>query len=160
MNMKQKGFTLIELMIVVAIIGILAAVAIPAYTDYLKRSKVSEAVSMLGGLKTPAEEVMAGVGKSQITQVPIYQTLGDTTACGTTVGDVSWCIKGKPAGKYTSEITNSGMSYTAEMKASLGNGGLVVLQYSTTNTNWNCGYTTNFPTQYLPTNCKNLIATP
>ena len=51
MNTAQKGFTLIELMIVVAIIGILAAIAVPAYQDYIARTQVSEGVSLAGSLK-------------------------------------------------------------------------------------------------------------
>lgn len=52
----QKGFTLIELMIVVAIIAILAAVSIPAYSDYVRRSKITEATSMLSGLRVNMEQ--------------------------------------------------------------------------------------------------------
>lgn len=58
MKFKQ-GFTLIELMIVIAIIGILASIAIPAYQDYLARAQISEAIMLLDGLKTKvAENVM------------------------------------------------------------------------------------------------------
>ena len=56
---KQSGFTLIELMIVVAIIGILAAVALPAYQDYTLRAKASEAVLAASGCRTAISEVLA-----------------------------------------------------------------------------------------------------
>ena len=63
----QKGFTLIELMIVVAIIGILAAIAIPAYQDYTARSQLSEGVSLAGGLKTQiSDSLQAGSCASSV----------------------------------------------------------------------------------------------
>jgi len=74
MKRIQQGFTLIELMIVVAIVGILAAVALPAYQDYTKRSRVTEGLALAGGAKTavaeyfssnnimPADNTAAGLG--------------------------------------------------------------------------------------------------
>ena len=69
MKRMQKGFTLIELMIVVAIIGILAAVAIPAYQDYTVKSKVTEASNLVAGVKEAIAEQSDFTGLSNNTAV-------------------------------------------------------------------------------------------
>ena len=67
MKSLQKGFTLIELMIVVAIIGILAAIAIPAYQNYTIRAQVSEGPSIIGGVETAFDECYANKGTAAAT---------------------------------------------------------------------------------------------
>lgn len=86
----QKGFTLIELMIVVAIIGILAAVALPAYQDYTKRAKVSEGLSLASSAKTSVTENSANAvqydkgwvapaATANVTSVGVNNTNGQIT---------------------------------------------------------------------------------
>ena len=70
----QKGFTLIELMIVVAIIGILAAVAIPAYGDYTARAQAAEAFTLLDGLKTPMTEAYTADGSWSVSAISAVTT--------------------------------------------------------------------------------------
>jgi type IV pilus assembly protein PilA len=62
LNAVKKGFTLIELMIVVAIVGVLAAIALPVYQDYIARSQVSEAIAGAGAVKTSISEYYASQG--------------------------------------------------------------------------------------------------
>lgn len=72
---KQQGFTLIELMIVVAIIGILAAIALPAYQDYTARARLSESVIYAGSLKATVGECLIGTGGNAAAKVAACDTL-------------------------------------------------------------------------------------
>jgi len=94
MKTTQKGFTLIELMIVVAIIGILAAIAIPAYQDYIARSQASEGVSLAGGLKTEINDnVQDGTcGTNIATGKYSEATVSGTPTVTAAATDVTGCI--------------------------------------------------------------------
>jgi type IV pilus assembly protein PilA len=96
----QQGFTLIELMIVVAIIGILAAVAIPAYTDYTQRGQVSEAFTMVDGMKIAIGE--------------FAQTNGAYPAAADITNGIGASVTGKYAGAATTAATGV---ITVTMKA-------------------------------------------
>lgn len=95
----QKGFTLIELMIVVAIIGILAAVALPAYQDYTIRARVSEAVVLASGAKTTVTENAAnGVAFASGWAPPSPTENVQSVAVNATTGAVTVTLKAKAGG--------------------------------------------------------------
>jgi type IV pilus assembly protein PilA len=151
----QKGFTLIELMIVVAIIGILAAVALPAYQDYTVRAKMSEVILALSACRTSITEV--------------YQSGGVATPTAN-----SWGCEQTGTSKYVASVTtspNGVVTATIQGISTAVNGSVVTLAplsaATTTATwaansgaglfGWRCGSTTdgsNVNGKYLPGSCR------
>ncbi|EPI7412579.1 pilin, partial [Neisseria gonorrhoeae] len=101
MNTLQKGFTLIELMIVIAIVGILAAVALPAYQDYTARAQVSEAILLAEGQKSAVTEY--------------YLNNGEWPENNTSAGVAN---PTEIKGKYVKEVEVKNGVVTAQMKPS------------------------------------------
>lgn len=142
MKNVQKGFTLIELMIVVAIIGILAAIALPAYQNYIGRSKLSEVVGQLDGAKTSVAEYVATNGACPAT---------------TAISGVS-----SPVGAaYTASVQTDAACKIGALVQGTGTGvdGAYIIMTGTKQSDnsvtWTCGSSTassNF--KFLPANCR------
>jgi len=155
MKSLQKGFTLIELMIVVAIIGILAAVALPAYQDYTIRAKMSEVILGMSACRTSITEV--------------YQS-GPTAAPG--AGGWGGEVGATQATKYVAAISTDGngvISATVRgVSTSVNNSVVTLIPMATSNTaaifttgssatlfGWICGGTgTTVNLKYLPGSCR------
>ena len=158
MNTMQKGFTLIELMIVIAIIGILAAIALPAYQDYTVRAKVSEIVLAASQCRTTVTEtIQSAVG----TTLPKANDWGCESASATTKYVKS--VATDNAGVIT--VTGQGISQLtagsadvltlipmASATAPIANGDVGKTVFG-----WKCGDSTKgttIPQKYLPGSCR------
>ncbi len=163
MKAVQKGFTLIELMIVVAIIGILAAVALPAYQDYTIRAKVSEVILAASSCRTSiTETVQSATG----TNLPGADGWGCENSGGAT-GVSKYVAKVATTDTGIIQVTTSDASVAPDLKDAAGT--MVTLTPYTdagklTNTDvganvfkWVCGDTadgTTLPARYLPGSCR------
>ena len=131
MKKAQQGFTLIELMIVVAIVGILAAVAIPAYQDYVAKAQVTEAINILGGAKVDIQENMSQNPAATDCGVPVTPVVGKYTSTAFD-NDEGVCTGTSTMAANTNAAVTSKtvvMTYTAATGVWTYNGGTVVAKY-------------------------------
>ncbi|MDT8404344.1 pilin [Sulfuriflexus sp.] len=144
MKNVQQGFTLIELMIVVAIIGILAAIAIPAYQDYTIRAKITEGVGALAAAKTSVSEYYISEGGMPATAA---QAGVNTGAIGDYVAGVA----------YTQTSTTVGVVQVTLAASGLGTANGTTFKLTGTGSaqgvSWDCSKTTT-PEKFLPANCR------
>lgn len=141
---ENKGFTLIELMITVAIVGILAAVAIPAYQDYVTRSQFSEGLSLVSGAKPIVSEYHSNNGR-----YPSNSEVGFTGYIGKYVSSVQIASNGR---------INAVFGEEANSKLANKNLYLTPTEESPGNLSWNCQ--SDVEEKYLPKNCSVLASNP
>jgi len=158
---RQRGVTLIELMIVVAIIGILAAVAIPAYSDYIKKAKVSEAVGLMAGAKLALDERCNTDENYTCTDENFIPSIGelDVKTSGEYTKDIvittpGTCTITKPDGTVVT-IGPPCVIVMAEMKAEMGFIGNV----SDLKGNWYCAVPAQggISSKYASSSCRNVV---
>ena len=153
MKQLQKGFTLIELMIVVAIIGILAAVALPAYQDYTVRAKVTEGLSLAGSAKTAIAENAANGTAFTLGYSSVASTVNVSTI---TIADAT----GELTITYTAALGGSTLQLNPRDGANPLTSGVVPTAGSIS---WACkaagaaavsGTVGNIAAKYVPANCR------
>lgn len=139
----QKGFTLIELMIVVAIIGILAAVALPAYQDYTVRAKVSEAIGFAAAAKTAVSEHV--ISQDEWPASNSEAGLASSTSINSAV--VASVAVGNADGIITITLSNGGLGEA--------NGGTFTLTGATSpsGVSWTCA-ADSVPSKFMPSSCR------